>query len=286
MYNGDFSSITIALTGDVMLAKRMPSVLPENIKAVSDILKSTDCAIGNLETTVHDGEGIPEAFPGGGYAMSSSNTLYDLKNMGFKMMACANNHSMDYGHSGLLATIKNLKLHDIQYCGIGANLAEASRPCYYDTTNGRIALISVTSSFHDSYLAGPQNQDMKGRPGVNPMRHNAIYELSPQKFNQLIEIASIAGVNSYHAQAIAEGYLTDSPNFKFGTLSFRIGVDGTVCTTPNQLDQKRIIDSITEAKNLADIVILSIHGHQFNKEKITPPRFLQAAIPQRNICGC
>lgn len=277
MYIDKPGKITLALTGDVMLAKGLPKVRRREISEVSNFLNRHECTIGNLETTIHDGEGIPEAFPGGGWAMAPSSTLRDLTNFGFNVFACANNHAMDYGQTGLLSTIRNLKANNIPYAGIGANLSEASQPAYYDCENGRISLISITSSFHDSYLAGPQNQDMKGRPGVNPLRHTAVYELCPEDFNILVRIASESGINSYHAQAIKEGYITSGcDTFKFGGFTFREGTTGIMHTSPLKADLIRTLSTIKDAKNMSDICVVSVHGHQFSDSKDNSPEFLES----------
>lgn len=276
MYKGKPGIITLALTGDVMLAKRLPKKFSPAMLKASEFLKKHDCVLGNLETTIHDGEGIPEAYPGGGWAMASGHTLDDLADFGFNMFACANNHAMDYGQTGLISTIKNLKARDIQYAGIGSNLSEASQPAYFDCENGRISLISITSSFHDSYLAGPQNQDMKGRPGVNPLRHNAVYELNSDDFKSLVRIASESGINSYHAQAIKEGYIpSGSDTFKFGGFTFSEGSTGVLHTSPLNADFLRTLASIKDAKNMSDICIVSVHGHQFKGDKEQSPEFVE-----------
>lgn len=275
MYNGIFDKISLSLVGDVMLAKKLPKHLSQQFEDVIRQLNKSECIIGNLETTIHNGEGVPCAFPGGGYAMAKSNTLSDLKRIGFSMFACANNHSMDYGETGLIATLQNLELFDFVHAGIGHNLSEASRPAYFDCQNGRVSLISITSSFHDSYLAGPQNQDMKGRPGVNPLRHDALYEVDPEQLKILMDIAEKSGINSYHAQAIKEGYLNSENRFKFGSYNFVNGYTGVVHTTPNILDLERTINSIKEARVMSDLVVVSIHGHQFKGSKEYSAQFFE-----------
>lgn len=273
MYKGQYKCIDIALTGDVMLSKRLPNVFSDKLETVRNILMRYDCRIGNLETTVHHyEEGYPEAFPGGSYAMMCPAALEDLKNLGFNMFSTANNHSMDYSHEGLLATLRYLREKDISCAGTGKNLADASRPVYFDCQNGRIALISITSSFHDSYLAGPQNQDLQGRPGVNPLRHNAIYELDEEDYQVLTSIAAKTGINSYHNQAVKEGYLQNNENFKFGNLQFIKGKSGVFNTTPNESDLTRTIKGIENAKYFSDVVIVSVHSHQFKEKdkKLTP----------------
>ena len=100
--------------------------------------------------------------------MASPDVLDSLKRMGIDILNTANNHAMDYGIGGLIATNKYLDEKQIIHFGTRVNLAEASMAKFVDTSNGRIAVIGITSSFHDSYAAGHQNQDMQGRPGVAP----------------------------------------------------------------------------------------------------------------------
>ena len=60
------------------------------------------------------------------------------------------------------------------FAGTGKNLSEASKPCYLETKNGRVAMIAVSSSFHESGMAGGQSAELIGRPGLNPLRYETI----------------------------------------------------------------------------------------------------------------
>lgn len=268
--------ISISLCGDVLITRRLPNGGGENLKEIQSFLMKHDCCFANLETTIHRNEGYPEAFPGGGYAMGEPGCLSDLKNLGFNLFNTANNHSMDFSHKGLLATIKYLNDYEIPFAGTGENLSAASRATFLDVPNGRIAMLGVTSSFHDSYAAGAQNMDMQGRPGVAPLRHKAIYELSGENYDHLAKIASDIGINNYHNQAIKEGYLPEVQNLKFGSFEFKKGEIDGVHTTPNEADQRRSIAAIKDAKYRSDIVIVSVHSHQFaGKDKQAPPDFIK-----------
>lgn len=267
--------IKLFLSGDVMLTRRFPNKWPESLVELSEFAKSHDYIFGNLETTVHNRAGYPEAFPGGGHAMSSPQTLQDLKEFGYNVFNLANNHSMDYSHGGLLKTIEYVEQYQIEHAGTGINLSDAELPAYVECKDGRVAMIGFTASFHDSYLAGPQNQDMQGRPGVNPLRQNNIYELQEKEFNQLVDIADKIGINSYHDQARKEGYMPAVENFKFGQYNFRIGTENRFVTRCNKIDEERARKVISDAKLQSDIVIVSIHGHQFKgNSKHNAPDFI------------
>jgi len=273
------SDIKVSLCGDIFISKRLPVNPYEGLHELQALLFKHECRFANLETTIHNREGYPEAFPGGGYAMADPSCLHDLKKMGFNLFNTANNHAMDYGHNGLLATIKYLTNLELPFAGTGRNLAEASKATFFESSNGRIALLGVTSSFHDSYAAGPQNQDMQGRPGVAPLRHQAIYELSENHYEALLGISRSIGINSYHEQAIKEGYLFGCENLKFGTYEFRKGVENKVHTSPNGRDLQRTIAAIADAKRQSDVVIMSVHSHQFaDGNKKTPPEFIKIFV--------
>ncbi|MFI3243460.1 MAG: CapA family protein [Akkermansia sp.] len=258
--------LTISFSGDVLLSQRIPAAGYEGREELKQLLQTHECNIANLETTVHRSEGYPESFPGGGYAMADPLCLKDLKDMGFNFFSAANNHAMDYGHGGLLATMKYLKDYELPYAGIGANLSEASRPAYFETSAGRVALLGITSSFHDSYAEGHQNKDLQGRPSVAPLKHKAIYELSGEHFDALQEIAHATGINSYHNRAVKSGYLVASDNFKFGSYEFKRGRENKVNTYPNPQDLQRTLNAIDDAKFKSDFVVISIHSHQIKGE--------------------
>lgn len=253
--------IKIALTGDVLVTHRIPPY--EGRENIAQLFCAHDCCIGNLETVVRRDEGHPEAFPGGGYCFCTPDCLGDLKAMGYSMFSTGNNHSMDYGHGGLLSTINNLDQYGFPHAGTGRDLGESSRAAHFETRHGRIALLNVTSSFHDSYLAGPQNQDVKGRPGVTPLRHNALYTIPEEDFRHLERIARASGINQYHDKARKEGYLPENKNLKFGTFDFAPGQNYQVDTTPNEQDLRRTVDIIKDTRLASDIVIVSVHSHQF-----------------------
>lgn len=271
--------LSISLCGDILLSQRLPSY--EGGRAIAEILKGCDVRFGNLETTIHKNEGTPAAFPGGCHTMADPRILDDLKKLGFNLFNTANNHSMDYGEGGLLATLDNLDERDIPHAGTGRDLQAASKAAYQVSKDGyRVALISVTSSFHDSYLAGPHGTDIPGRPGVSPLRHKSICELPKNDFEILSSIIDKTGINSYHNQAIKEGFLPHTTDLKIGYYNFKKGDDYVFKSIPLDEDLNRTLKEIKEAKFFADNIIISIHGHQFENKgtKEDTPQFMQIFV--------
>lgn len=266
----------ISFVGDLFISRRLTGDELSSLQPIRDIFASHDCSFANLETTLLNvNEGAPALFPGGGYAMADPACLDDVCRIGINLFNAANNHAMDYGEDGCLKTIENLRARGVAFAGIGEDLEHASAPAYFRTGDKTIGLVSVTSSFHDSYAAGPSNCDIKGRPGVSPLRHKARYHLPREQFDQLAKIAADTGINNYHDMARREGYLLPSENLKFGSFEFAVGVFAGVETKPLEADLQRTLASIDEAKKHSDIVIVSVHSHQFKgTDKDTPPDFI------------
>lgn len=268
--------VKIALMGDVFITRSLPQKEYEGFLELAELLEEYEVKFANLETTVHRREGYPSAFPGGTWAMADPNCLKDLKKYGINVLNTANNHSMDYSHSGLLATQKYLADNNLLYAGTGENLADAAAPAFIECSEARVAMIGATSSFHDSDAAGNQHGDMNGRPGVNPLRHKSVYEVTEENFKSLKKIAEELRINEYHDQAIKEGYLLPRENFSFSNLEFIAGQRDVLHTYPLEKDIERVARSIKGAKKQSDYVIVSIHSHQFSDgDKKNPAEFIR-----------
>jgi poly-gamma-glutamate capsule biosynthesis protein CapA/YwtB (metallophosphatase superfamily) len=269
--------ISFTATGDSFITRKKPSN-GEKFTALSSLIKEADVRFTNLEITTHYHEGIPSAVSGGTWAVAPPYVLNELKDYGFNLIAWANNHTLDYSHGGLLATERYLNEHEFVHAGVGENLAKANEPRYLETPSGRVALISATSSFHESAAAGEQRPDMIGRPGVNPLRYKTIHHISPEKMHFLKNIADTVKINATRNLQIKNGYEVNKNDgsFSFGNYLFKEGEQEGKETIPYQVDVDRIIKSISEASRQADYVIVSIHAHEMKGEnKELPAEFLE-----------
>ena len=120
------SEFTIIGVGDIMLGSNYPSDLfPKNdtniLENTQDVLQNADITVGNLEGTLFDTGGTPKSCdnPNVCYAfrMPSKYGKY-LKQAGFDYLSIANNHSNDFGQTGIKETIQNLNNLNIKYSGI------------------------------------------------------------------------------------------------------------------------------------------------------------------------
>jgi len=166
------------------------------------------------------------------------------------------------------------------HAGAGKNLSEASTPKYLETPNGRVALIACTSTFPEGAEAGQQRKDIIGRPGINPLNFETLYQTPEQYIKNLKEISKKTYINAARELAIEEGYelMDDNKTVVFGNLKFIQGENFQTKTTPSLIDIDRIIKSIEEAKRQSDYVIFSIHFHEMEgKDKSKPAQFAKEA---------
>lgn len=269
---------TFIATGDVFITRRFPKGGYEGFAAMQQCISAHDVAFTNLEMTFHEREGYPAATSGGTWAMADPRTLDDIASYGFNLYNTANNHSGDYSHGGILATIRNLRQRDMIFSGTGKDLGDASKPCYLETKGARVALISVSSSTDKSHIAGAQSGDMPGRPGLNPLRYSKFYHLDPEHFAMAQELAKATQINAAQERSARNGYANPP---KEGTLPFgptRFILDETcwIESVPDEKDMKRIEAEIREAKLQADVVLVSFHGHECDAvETNVPAHFLE-----------
>ena len=252
---------SIVATGDSLLTQRLPRQ-DKSCLALKELFEQADIRFTNFELQVHDFEVAPSAVSGGTWVAARPGVIKDLKWLGLNLFAGATNHSLDWGHDGLKTTMRHLKENDCTYAGIGTNLAEASMPCYIDTPEGRVALISVCSSGKDWHIAGEQRPDVPGRAGINMLRFNLINYLPKEDIEVLRKIVDKTYVNARRLQLEREGFIKAEEGFAVGTNRFEVGEAGTK-TFCNKKDLQRILRYISEAKRQADVVLVSHHAHEF-----------------------
>ena len=137
---------TFIATGDSFITRRIPDKGYSGFEDLKTLIEKHDVRFTNLEMTFHDDEAFPAAASGGTWAVSEPAMLDDMKRYGFNLFNTANNHSGDFGQLGVLATIRHLKERNMVFAGTGATLQEASKACYLETPQARVALIGATSN--------------------------------------------------------------------------------------------------------------------------------------------
>jgi poly-gamma-glutamate capsule biosynthesis protein CapA/YwtB (metallophosphatase superfamily) len=269
--------ISFAATGDSFITRRLPAT-PE-LAAIRALLAACDARFTNVETLTPGPGAIANAISGGTWASAPDGVIPDLQALGFNMFALATNHALDFLHAGLTATGAAFDRYDAVVAGAGANLAEATAPRYLETPAGRVAVISVCSTLHETAIAGQQRVDMPGRPGINPLRFATTYTLPRAELDALAALAATSNVNSRNHMMVKEGHAEPPPAgvIQFGDLRFREGPAGGVITTARPDDVARVTAAISEARRQADRVVVSLHAHeQLGEDKAIAADFVEA----------
>ncbi len=277
--------LTLAATGDSLITKRLPASRDPAFRGLADLIRSADVRFTNLEGTLHDYLGHPQAASGGTYVVGSPRIIDDLKALGFNLYAAANNHMVDWGEDGLTGTMETLDRAGVVYAGIGRHLAEARSPRYLDLDIGRVALLAVTSTFPPHALAGETRPDCQGRPGVNPLRFDETVTVDAETLARLAEIHRRLEMGAHRDLSIKLGFARPDPEgitTLFGH-RFTTGAPPGVHTAPHAGDLEGNLAWIRDARRQADWVLVSVHAHEMAaSDREQPagfiPAFCRAAV--------
>ncbi len=273
----DASTLTIALTGDSIVQRRLHTTTDPVVKPLFDMLRGADIAFTNLEVLPNDYRGDPALESGGSHFGAPAWVLDELTDAGFDLFAFATNHSLDYSISGLLHALEALDQRMLVHAGCGRNLEEARRPTYLPHPNGTVAMLSCTASFAKGQEASAQRPDMPGRPGLNPLRYSTVHEVTSPHMARLREIADALGIEKKRQQMLQLGFgfpPDDATVFPFESLNFREAEAPATRTTARASDVAAIARWVREARELSDVVLVSVHAHEQAADKETPAEFL------------
>jgi len=185
---------------------------------------------------------------------------------------------MDYSYDGLIKTLNAVNEYGFPSAGTGKNLGEAAAPAYLDTLNGRVALISVVSTFDPSAMAGEQSRRIIGRPGVNGLRYEEKYFITKEYMEIIKKIAEETAINGRNDISRSEGYRPSLPEgcFYLKDIRFEVGEKMKRVTAVNETDMQRVEKAIYEAELQADYIIVSVHSHEVQGiKKETPDDFVK-----------
>ncbi len=276
VYGTEGEALSLALAGDAIVTRRVSTCEDEDFRAVVEGLRGADAAIGNLEVLLCEyDDGYPAAESGGTYMRAPPWVADELEWMGFDAFAAATNHTGDYGIGGVEATMEHLEAREIPYAGLGRTLATAREPAYVETPAGRVAIVSVCSTITPGTVAGAQRPDLRGRPGLAPLRFDTVYEVEPDHLAAIEAASEALGLEGLKTRAERLGFPVpgedeDEDGF---TLINAAGTDVRfaavepdeepgVRMTADEDDVAAATARIDEASRQADWVLASLHGHE------------------------
>lgn len=155
--------------GDIMPGGVLPYQDEYIAPDLMEYMKGFDFRIGTLEAAI--GTGLPyDPVKMNGrqnIVYARNEDFFRVKEMGFDVVSLANNHVWDLGEEGLRNTIKILKENDIQYCGAGMDIEEASQPAVIEKDGLRVAILAYCM-YGNPYL-GYVELAGSNKAGVNPL---------------------------------------------------------------------------------------------------------------------
>jgi len=256
--------MTMTLTGDAIITRALsPYVEPAYLEMI-DLLRGADMAFTNLEVLLHDYEPYPAYQSGGTWMRAAPEMAEELAWAGFDMVSFANNHTGDYGPLGGRLTRQYARAAGLVGAGSGEDLNEAREAKFLETADGRVALISLASTFTAHSVAGLPGAATVGRPGLNPLRHERWRVVTRDQLEGLREGLANAGVG---VPASGDGLTV------FGN-RFEVGSDTGRHTAPDPEDIAAITAVVRNAKVQADYVVVSIHAHEGGANRTIPADFI------------
>src|SRR6202453_149893 len=267
---------TVASVGDIIL-NHPATQSPEN-KPIAAILGAADMAMGNFEGEIVDYRRykVPQNIISHYWALDGEpGVAKDLKEMGIKMVGRANNHQSDWGIDGAREAAHWLDDAGIIHAGDGETRDLAREARFYDTPKGRVGLISLTSSISDpQQIAINANGKVPARPGLNPLRVVRFTKVTTEQMDALRKIhdayayGAEAGLNQKVAASSLSAPVFHFPVqlgpdelYLFGTF-YKIGDKHGFSYKMNPLDEREILQSVRDAKQNCDILIVTIHAHE------------------------
>ena len=253
-------TFTVALTGDSIITRPLSVHQEPEFLNMIEIIRRADVALTNVEILFHDYEShrIP---PEKGLRAAPA-LAKELAWAGFDLGSLANNHSGDFGVTGMRLTRRYLAEAGLVGAGTGETLAQAREAKFFESSGARVALIAVASSFPDHSRAGKTRGDMPARPGLNPLRFSTTYVVPRERLEMLRQTLHELGFNppaggdELRFPAVLGKPWQDSPN------RFVVGNQADVLTEPDPGDLAEIAAVVRNAHRLADYTIVSIHAHE------------------------
>jgi poly-gamma-glutamate capsule biosynthesis protein CapA/YwtB (metallophosphatase superfamily) len=133
--------------GDLMLGRgvgeRIQAIGPDTVfGGVAAMLGQADLLAGNLECVISD-QGQPQAKS---YTFRAPlAAIKSLTATGFDVLSVANNHSMDYGTTGLADMLTRLRDSGLSSAGAGADAEAAYAPAILERNGVRIAFLAYVN---------------------------------------------------------------------------------------------------------------------------------------------
>ena len=258
---GDFS---FAAVGDLIYLRPMLATIEKQSPDMLRILRDADVTFGNFETTALDlatFKGSPQAESGGTWMLADPAVPADVAGMGIDIVGHANNHATDWGVEGMMDTLALLDAAHLVHAGTGRSMTAARAPEYLDAPQGRVGLVSATTTFTPMSSAADPLGKVPGRGGANTIRKTEVGLVSDA---DLAMLGRIAGTKEGGPVKISGRIYRATPN---PATPMQIGYDLNVG------DRQANLLSVRQASQNGNFTVFSLHNHEPSNASQTPADF-------------
>jgi hypothetical protein len=257
-------TFTFVAAGDLIDIHPVAGRNDPDIQAALKTVRGADAAAANMEANIADRRHYDGPISD---HTGDRDVAADIKSMGFEIVNRANNHATDEGTGILFETQRNLEAQGIVYAGSGRNLAEARAAHFVELPKGRIGMVGVLStginggSEAATYGLGGE----PGLPGANILHLNTYHVVTQDQLDELRKMRDDAYAHRSEVTYPVPPIPADEPKDRlsfWGTLYKAGSVPGGLSYTMNSEDERDILRSIRNGKELSDFMAVVIHTHE------------------------
>jgi poly-gamma-glutamate synthesis protein (capsule biosynthesis protein) len=184
--------LRVTLLGQSLIKVDLRTAAPLAVEQARAYLPADSVVLSNLEVAIAAPDVRVEK-RNAAVARVGPEVLDALGEMGVDMLALSNNHALDLGVSGLMATLDELTARGIAHAGAGRDLESALKPGLIERPEGRYALIGIASG---GVQLSPETWASPQRAGVNFLELRADGSLNPSQARQILETIRAAAQNA------------------------------------------------------------------------------------------
>ncbi len=277
---------TLATVGDLIIVHPESMLNDPEFQSALKIIRQAEVAFGNMETSLIDIRrfpGYPQAEYGGMWLIGSPSVAKDVKAMGFGLVSRANNHTTDWGIEGMRETDRALDESGIVHAGTGENRAAARSARFLNVPSGRIALVSMASSYTPLSAAMPTLGEAPGRPGLNALRIKGYVIVTEEMMKNLRKIREAQPKGSIEPPPADQ---KENPKeLELFGIRYRLGKETGFSFGMDPVDLREILKSIRQGKENSDFLAATIHGHEPGNWSEEPADFLPVLAHQAIDAG-
>ena len=258
------SGFRLIAVGDCIISRPLSQYAgsaPE-FSRVLQMLKQGDAVYGNLETSILDMrefQGFPYTGADDVPLVADPRVAKDLAAMGFNVMSRANNHALDWGVEGMRETSHWMDEAGMVTAGSGENQGAARAAHYLESPKGRVAIVSMASTFRPTSEALPAVGAAPGRPGISGLAVKKTFIVPSDTMRDLRALSQRLFPETSNSSRSSKD--RDAEFTLFNT-HFATGAKRQLRYEMDATDLAGILKSVRQGKEHSDFLLVTIHSHE------------------------